>query len=80
MINNPYVEHMLILTDKKHKDTCVNKLSEDKYRNYKIVGVVIAEQEDIVKKYKVQYEKLSKKEESVKKMIFRSNGGSCSYI
>ena len=67
MINNPYVEHMLILTDKKHKDTCVNKLSEDKYRNYKIVGVVIAEQEDIVKKYKVQYEKLSKKEESVKK-------------
>ena len=62
MINNPYVEHMLILTDKKHKDTCVNKLSEDKYRNYKIVGVVIAEQEDIVKKYKVQYEKLSKKE------------------
>lgn len=70
MINNPYVEHMLILTDKKHKDTCVNKLSEDKYRNYKIVGVVIAEQEDIVKKYKVQYEKLSKKEESVKKDDF----------
>lgn len=70
MINNPYVEHMLILTDKKHKDTCVSKLSEDKYRNYKIVGVVIAEQEDIVNKYKAQYKKLSEKEESVKKDDF----------
>lgn len=70
MINNPYVEHMLILTDKKHKDTCVSKLSEDKYRNYKIVGVVIAEQQDIVNKYKVQYEKLSEKEGSVKKDDF----------
>lgn len=70
MINNPYVEQMLILTDKKHRDTCVNKLSEDKYRNYKIVGVVIAEQEDIVNKYKAQYKKLSEKEESVKKDDF----------
>ena len=70
MINNPYVEQMLILTDKKHRDICVNKLSEDKYRNYKIVGVVIAEQEDIVNKYKAQYKKLSKKEESVKKDDF----------
>lgn len=70
MINNPYVEQMLILTDKKHRDICVNKLSEDKYRNYKIVGVVIAEQEDIVNKYKAQYKKLSEKEESVKKDDF----------
>ena len=66
MMTDPYVEHMLILTDKKHKDKCVNKLSEEKYRNYKIVGVVVAEQKDIVDKYKSKYKTLSEKECALK--------------
>ena len=36
MINDPYVEHMLILTDKRHKGTCVDKLLKEKYGNYNL--------------------------------------------
>lgn len=54
MITSPYVEQMLILTDKKHKETCVNKLIHEKYRNYRIVGVVLATQEEIINKYQKQ--------------------------
>lgn len=66
MINDPYVEHMLILTDKRHKGTCVDKLLKEKYGNYKIVGVVVAEQEDIINIYKKQYKKIFEKDDSKK--------------
>lgn len=41
MLCNPNVEKMLILTDEKHAWQCVTELSQDQYRNYQVVGVVL---------------------------------------
>lgn len=56
MLDNPYTEHMLILTDEKHKNSCVSKLKDDDYRNYKVVGVVVADEKEIEEVFD-QYEK-----------------------
>ena len=41
MTNNPDVEQMLILTKREGAEQCVRELSQDEYRNYQVVGVVL---------------------------------------
>lgn len=47
MCTNPDVEQMLIITDKLHEKQCVEELSTDLYRNYRIVGIVRTDVEKI---------------------------------
>lgn len=44
MLHSPNVERMLIVTDEQSAWRCVTELSQDQYRNYQIVGVVLTEQ------------------------------------
>lgn len=44
MLHNAYVEQMLILTDEKHAKSCIAKLTGDKFRNYRVVGVVMLDE------------------------------------
>lgn len=41
MTSNPDVEQMLILTNREGAEQCVRELSQDEYRNYQVVGVVL---------------------------------------
>ena len=41
MTSNPDVEQMLILTNREGAVQCVRELSQDEYRNYQVVGVVL---------------------------------------
>ena len=41
MTSNPDVEQMLILTNLEGAEQCVRELSQDEYRNYQVVGVVL---------------------------------------
>lgn len=41
MTSNPDVEQMLILTNREGAEQCVWELSQDEYRNYQVVGVVL---------------------------------------
>lgn len=41
MMSNPDVEQMLILTNREGAEQCVRELSQDEYRNYQVVGVVL---------------------------------------
>lgn len=41
MMKNPSMEQMLILTDLEHADACVLEMSQEIYRGYQIVGVVL---------------------------------------
>lgn len=41
MTSNPGVEQMLILTNREGAEQCVRELSQDEYRNYQVIGVVL---------------------------------------
>lgn len=41
MTSNPDVEQMLILTNRDGAEQCVRELSQDEYRNYQVIGVVL---------------------------------------
>lgn len=41
MTSNPDVEQMLILTNREGAEQCVRELSQDEYRNYQVIGVVL---------------------------------------
>lgn len=47
MLNNPYVEQMLILTDHAHAEECVKELAQEQYRNYQVVGIVLKDVETV---------------------------------
>lgn len=65
MSDNPYTEHMLILTDDLHKDSCVSKLKYDNYRNYKVIGVVVAGAEEIADYFRhTKSDNINEKEEN----------------
>lgn len=41
MMKNPATEQMLILTDSEHAEACVVEMSQEIYRGYQVVGVVL---------------------------------------
>lgn len=41
MMKNPATEQMLILTDSEHAEACVAEMSQEIYRGYQVVGVVL---------------------------------------
>lgn len=43
MMKNPATEQMLILTDLEHAEACVAEMSQEIYRGYQVVGVVLCE-------------------------------------
>lgn len=42
MMKNPATEQMLILTDSEHAKACVAEMSQEIYRGYQVVGVVLS--------------------------------------
>ena len=47
MLNNPYVEKMLILTDREHAQQCAADLAKDQYRNFQVVGMILRDVETL---------------------------------